>query len=436
LTIVEFRFCNATFRRVSNLKTQSSIDNQQSTASAWKLDVTQIQAPQGYLASAAAAGIKKEGRLDVGLLYSIRPSIAAARFTTNAVKAAPVKLSQRHLEESGGEIRAIIVNSGNANACTGEDGLAVAKSMADLAGRIVAIPPGQVLVCSTGVIGVPLSFEKIERSSGELKANLGTQGIDSVSKAILTTDTVAKICTADKSFGKSSVRISGMTKGAGMIHPRMATTLAFVLTDAFITKSLLDEALTAACEKSYHRITVDGDTSTNDTLVVIANGASGASVIEHKDGSYQDFLEGLTQVCQSLAQQIIRDGEGASKFVEIVVQGSDSEESAAQIGRSIANSPLVKTALAGEDANWGRILCAAGYSGVPFDPDRVEIKIGDLVVCKRGTGTSFSEAQAKQILGQRDIRIGLNLHAGSSSATLWTCDLTKEYIHINADYRT
>ena len=221
-----------------------------------------------------------------------------------------------------------------------------------------------------------------------------------------------------------------------MIHPRMATTLAFVLTDALITKSLLEEALMEACEKSYNRITVDGDTSTNDTLAVIANGASGASIIERKDEAYQEFLDGLTQVCQSLAQQIVRDGEGASKFVEITVEGADSEEGAAQIGRSIANSPLVKTALAGEDANWGRILCAAGYSGIPFDPDRVEIKIGDLVVCKRGTGAFFNEADAKQILRQRDIRIALNLHAGSSSATLWTCDLTKEYIHINADYRT
>jgi len=419
------------------LNTQSSMDNQQSPgASSWQVDTTQIQAPQGYVASAAAAGIKKEGRLDVGLIYSIRPSIAAARFTTNAVKAAPVKLSQKHLEESGGEIRAIIVNSGNANACTGEHGMAVAKSMADLAGQILAISPDRVLVCSTGVIGIALPFEKIERRSAELKANMSAQGMEAVSKSILTTDTVPKVCTADKSFGKPSVRISGMTKGAGMIHPRMATTLAFVLTDAFITKSLLDEALTEACEKSYNRITVDGDTSTNDTLAVIANGASGASLIDHKDESYEDFLDGLTLVCQSLAQQVVRDGEGASKFVEIVIEEAENEEGAVQIGRSVANSPLVKTALAGEDANWGRILCAAGYSGVPFDPDRVEIKIGDLTVCKSGRGTPFDEAYAKQILGRRDIRIVLNLHSGFSTATLWTCDLTEEYIHINAEYRT
>ncbi len=282
------------------------LDRQKSIS--WRLDTSRIEAPQGYLASAVSAGIKKQDRADVGLLYSVRPSIAAARFTTNVVKAAPVQLSQRHLEESGGEIRAIIVNSGNANACTGEEGMIVAEKMADLAGRVLSLPSNQVLVCSTGVIGVPLPFEKIERQSGELQGNMSPQEIDSVSKAILTTDTVPKICTADGVVGESPIRICGMTKGAGMIHPRMATTLAFVLTDAFITKSLLEDALTEACEKSYHRITVDGDTSTNDTLVVMANGASGAAIIEQKDQTYQSFSQGLTQVCQSLAQQIVLDG--------------------------------------------------------------------------------------------------------------------------------
>jgi len=403
---------------------------------AWKLDSKQVIAPQGFLASAAAAGIKKEGKLDVGLLYSRRPSIAAARFTTNAVKAAPVLLSQEHLEESCGEIRAIFVNSGNANACTGAEGMIVARKMAKLAGEVVAVPADQVIVCSTGVIGVPLPFDRIKQKSQELKRNLSGEGMDAVSKAIMTTDTVPKVCTAESLVGPSSVRISGMTKGAGMIHPRLATTLAFVLTDAFITKALLEEALTEACERSYNRITVDGDTSTNDTLTVLANGASGASLIEQKDETYHHFLQGLTEVCQSLAQQIVRDGEGASKFVEIAIEGADCEPNATRIARSIANSPLVKTALAGEDANWGRILCAAGYSGVRFDPDRVGIKIGDLEVCKNGTGLSFDEALAKQILSRRDIRITVNLNVGSSSATMWTCDLTKDYIHINADYRT
>jgi glutamate N-acetyltransferase/amino-acid N-acetyltransferase len=232
------------------------------------------------------------------------------------------------------------------------------------------------------------------------------------------------------------VWISGMTKGAGMIQPNMATTLAFVLTDAMITRSLLEDALTEACDKSYNRITVDGDTSTNDTLAIIANGASGCPLIDEKDNSYQLFTQALTQVCQSLAQQIVRDGEGATKFIEIVVQGAETEVHATRIARSIANSPLFKTAMAGEDANWGRILCAAGYSGVSFDPNRTDIFIGSLPVCESGMGLQFDESQAKRILQKQNIRITLDLKSGAGSSTVWTCDLTKEYVHINADYRT
>jgi glutamate N-acetyltransferase/amino-acid N-acetyltransferase len=216
----------------------------------------------------------------------------------------------------------------------------------------------------------------------------------------------------------------------------MATTLAFVLTDAMITRHLLEEALTEACEKSYNRITVDGDTSTNDTLAIIANGASGSRLIEDKSDDYFRFAEGLTQVCKSLAQQIVRDGEGAGKFIEITVRGAATDSDATQIARSIANSPLFKTAMAGEDANWGRILCAAGYSGVAFDPDRVDIRIGDLPVCQHGMGLAFDEQRATQILKKRDLQINLDLNSGPHSSTMWTCDLTKEYIHINADYRT
>jgi glutamate N-acetyltransferase/amino-acid N-acetyltransferase len=403
----------------------------------WKIDGTQILPPKGFLASAVAAGIKKDdGKLDVGVIYSIRPSIAAVRFTTNVVKAAPLLVSQKNLEESGGEIRAIIVNSGNANACTGVEGIRVARKMCEIAGRIVTVSQEQVLVSSTGVIGVQLPVEKIELKAEDLKKALSTDGLDNVSRAIMTTDTVRKVCTAETAFGHTPVRISGMTKGAGMIHPRMATTLAFVVTDVFITRSLLEDALSEACEKSYNRISVDGDTSTNDTLAVIANGASRATPIQEKDEAYWRFTDGLTRVCQSLAQQIVRDGEGASKFVEIVVTGVDSETAATRIARSIANSPLVKTALAGEDANWGRILCAAGYSGVAFDPNRVDIKIGDLQVCRGGTGIEFDELQARQILSQRDIQIHVNFNAGNATSMMWTCDLTKEYIHINADYRT
>jgi len=402
-----------------------------------KISTDDVVCPQGFLASAVAAGVKKDdGKLDLGLLCSTRPSIAAARFTTNVVKAAPLLLSQEHLEKSGGEIRAIIVNSGNANACTGNAGMQVARQMAELGSRILGISPHQLLVASTGVIGVQLPFERLEKHTGALKEGLKPEAIGDVAKAIMTTDTVRKVCSAQVLIAGRPVWISGMTKGAGMIQPNMATTLAFVLTDAMITRSLLEEALTEACNKSYNRITVDGDTSTNDTLAVIANGASGCPLIDEKDNHYKSFAGALTQVCQSLAQQIVRDGEGATKFIEIAVDGADSEAHATQIARSIANSPLFKTAMAGEDANWGRILCAAGYSGVSFDPNRTDIRIGSLPVCENGMGLRFDESQAKQILQQHDIRISLDLKSGAASSTVWTCDLTTEYIHINADYRT
>jgi len=283
---------------------------------------------------------------------------------------------------------------------------------------------------------VPLPADRITAKLADLKRGLSPGELGAAARAILTTDTKPKVCTAEASINGRPVRIAGMTKGAGMIHPRMATTLAFVLTDADIGPSLLRQSLEQACRRSYNWISVDGDTSTNDTLAIMANGGSGMPAIEPNSPAQDLFLEGLTRVCQSLAQQVVRDGEGASKFVTIRVTGAPSEEDAAQIARSIANSPLVKTALAGEDANWGRIICAAGYSGVPFDSHRVSISLGDLVVCREGGAVSFEESRASEILRQRDIDLTVQLHAGSSDATFWTCDLTTEYIHINADYRT
>jgi glutamate N-acetyltransferase / amino-acid N-acetyltransferase len=403
----------------------------------WQINEKSITAPCGYQAAAVSAGIKKQdGRLDLGLIYSEVPAIAAAQFTTNKVKAAPVLLDQEHLNRSRQECRAIFVNSGNANACTGEQGMKDSRRMALLASRILDIQPEQVLVSSTGVIGVFLPVERMELKEAELKASLNQDGLDAVSRAIMTTDTRQKVCTAESLLDGIPVRICGMTKGAGMIHPRMATTLAFVLTDARLSKPLLKKALREACDKSYNRITVDGDTSTNDTLAVLANGASGAREISGEDSDYRHFVEGLTGVCSSLARQIVRDGEGASKFIEIVVNGAPRQEDATQIARSIANSPLVKTAMAGEDANWGRILCAAGYAGVDFDPNRVSIWIGGLEVCHCGTGVVFDETRAQKILAEHDIQIVLDIQSGSASSTMWTCDLTHEYVHINADYRT
>lgn len=403
----------------------------------WNFSEDRITAPSGFKAAAVAAGMKKrDGRLDLGLIFSEQPASAAAQFTTNVVKAAPVLLCQEHLKKSDHSCRAILVNSGNANACTGDRGLEDSRRMAQMAARILGIPAEQVLVSSTGVIGVFMPIERLEEKENELKIAINSAGLELVARAIMTTDTRRKVGTAEGMLGGMPVRICGMTKGAGMIHPRMATTLAFVLTDASISKALLIKALHEACNKSYNRISVDGDTSTNDTLAVLANGASGASLIDQEDEEYFQFVEGLTLVCGSLARQIVRDGEGASKFIEIAVQNAKSEQAATQIARSIANSPLVKTAMAGEDANWGRILCAAGYSGVSFDPYRVSIWIGDLKVCQNGTGVVFDEAQAKIILQEHDIRLRLDLQAGSASSTMWTCDLTPEYVHINADYRT
>ena len=401
----------------------------------WTLNSTEILPPKSFQAAAAASGIKASG-LDLALLYSTRPCRGASVFTTNAVKAAPVLLSQQHLLESRGALQAMIINSGNANACTGEPGMIAARTMAEATASTLAVPVEQVLVCSTGVIGVPLPAERITEKLDDLKRGLSSEGLGAAAQAILTTDTRPKVCTAEASLNGRPVRIAGMTKGAGMIHPRMATTLAFVLTDAAIGTALLQEALDQACRRSYNRISVDGDTSTNDTLAVMANGGSGMPAIQPHSSAQELFVEGLTLVCQSLAQQIVRDGEGASKFVTIRVTGASSEEDAAQVARSIANSPLVKTALAGEDANWGRIICAAGYAGVPFDSSRVSISLGDMVVCREGGAVSFEESRAGRILRQRDIDLTVHLHAGSSDATFWTCDLTTEYIHINADYRT
>ena len=401
----------------------------------WTLNPAEILPPKDFQAAAVASGIKPSG-LDVALLYSTRPSRGAAVFTTNAVKAAPVVLSQRHLLASRGALQAMIVNSGNANACTGEPGMAAALAMAEATARTLAVPVDQVLVCSTGVIGVPLPAGRITARLDDLKRGLSPGALGAAARAILTTDTTPKVCTAEASMDGRTVRIAGMTKGAGMIHPRMATTLAFVLTDAEIGPALLRQSLELACRRSYNRISVDGDTSTNDTLAIMANGGSGIPTIEPHSPAHDWFVEGLTQVCQSLAQQVVRDGEGASKFVTIRVTGAPSEEDAAQIARSIANSPLVKTALAGEDANWGRIICAAGYAGVPFDSSRVSISLGDLLVCRQGGAVGFEESRASQILRQQDIDLTVHLNAGSSDATFWTCDLTTEYIHINADYRT
>ena len=401
----------------------------------WKIDASEIIPPLSFQATGIHSGIK-ESDLDLALIFSETPSIGAALFTKNSFKAAPVQISQKHLIQNNGVVRAIIVNSGNANACTGKTGLNTALRMTEIGAQLLNISREQVLVCSTGVIGVPLPLDPIVTNSDYLKQQLSPSGFRTAAQAILTTDTCRKVCSAVSNIKDKTVRILGITKGAGMIHPQMATTLAFIVTDISITKNLLYKALNEACRLSYNSISVDGDTSTNDTLAIIANGASNSPLIDNEGDHYKNFLEGLTQVCQSLAHQITRDGEGARKFLTIKVVGASSETNATIIARKVSNSLLVKTALAGEDANWGRILMAVGNSGVNFNSQCVSVFIGDIQVCKNGEGLTFDERKAKIILQKKEINVTIQFNDGNGSAHFWTCDLTKKYIDINAYYRT
>jgi len=393
-----------------------------------------ITAPQGFVAGSAICGLKK-GKPDLAIIFSEAPAVAAGVFTQNLVKAAPVIVSQEHLRNR--IARAIVVNSGNANACTGSDGLKDARQMAALTARQLRILPQEVLVCSTGVIGVRLAMERVERGIREAAVGLSRQQDKRIIEAIMTTDTRPKSVVRELRIGRSRVRIGGIAKGAGMIHPNMATLLAFLTTDLAIARPLLRLSLKRAADASFNCISVDGDTSTNDALLILANGVAGNPTISSQQSiHFKKFSEAVEDACQELAQMIVRDGEGARKFVTINIWEARNDDDAKRIARSIANSPLVKTAIAGEDANWGRILAAAGYSGVKFNPDLVEVRIGDLQVAKRGRGVSFSEARAKEILSRRDIEITVRLHQGSGRARMWTCDLTEDYIRINADYRT
>jgi glutamate N-acetyltransferase/amino-acid N-acetyltransferase len=402
------------------------------------LSIKASQIPRGFSFSSAACGLKKSG-LDLGLLVSETPAAAAAMFTTNRVQAAPVHLSQIHLRRSRRNMRAVVVNSGNANCCTGSDGHAASEATSrKIALELAALDPSQVLVCSTGVIGVPLRVEKILNAVAELvRARSGNaEAFAQFTRAIMTTDTRPKWAAANCRIGGKTVRILGCCKGAGMIQPNMATMLAFLATDAAVSPSLLSHALRAAVAGTFNAITVDGDTSTNDTVAILANGESGAREISSENADFQVFRTGLETVCRILALKIIEDGEGAQRLIEIEVRGARSDRAAAQIARTIANSPLVKTALAGADPNWGRILAAAGRAGVPFDFERVDIKLAGILVCRRGGEHPFSERVAHKKMLAKYIPIVVEMNSGKGSARIWTCDFTKEYVDINASYRT
>lgn len=394
--------------------------------------------PRGFSFSATACGLKKSG-LDLALLASDGPAAAAAMFTQNRVQAAPVLASQVHLHKSRHGMRGIIVNSGNANCCTGSDGYAAAAATAlKVAREMDRLPPHHILVCSTGVIGVPLRVEKILRAVPRLvrARRADARAFAQFTRAIMTTDTRPKWAAAKFRLGGKQVRILGCCKGAGMIHPNMATMLAFLATDAAISPAILTRALRRAVGPTFNAITVDGDTSTNDTVAILANGQSGARKITTEGPAFALFTAALEKVCRQLALAIVADGEGAQRVIEIEVRGAPSPRAADQVARTIANSPLVKTALAGADPNWGRILAAAGRAGVAFDFERVDIRLAGIPVCRRGREHPFNERAAHRRMLARFVPILVDLHAGRSSARIWTCDFTGDYVSINASYRT
>jgi glutamate N-acetyltransferase/amino-acid N-acetyltransferase len=385
-----------------------------------------MTSPLGYRYAAAFAGIRKVAKDDIALIVSDTPATAAAVFTRNRVVAAPVEIARTNLQRSKGRVRAVLVNAGNAN-CATRTGKQVAIESVRAAAKALGTKPEEVLPASTGVIGVELDVRLITLAIPKLVKELDASRFEDAARAILTTDTCMK--TAHESM--KGVTIAGMTKGSGMIHPRMATTLGFVVTDAVVAPTELRTALKRAIDRSYNRVSVDGDTSTNDTVVVLANGASKVKL------PAKAFEKALTAVLESLARQIARDGEGARKLVTIEVSGAASDRAAEQIARSIANSPLVKTAIAGSDANWGRILSAAGNAGVEFDPRRANIDLQGVPVCRGGLAADFAEDALKKKLDESECSIRFAIRGrGRGRATFWTCDFTEEYIRINASYRT
>jgi glutamate N-acetyltransferase/amino-acid N-acetyltransferase len=392
-----------------------------------------ITTPRGFRAAGISAGIKTNGKPDLMLLVADAPAQAAAVFTTNKVIAAPVLVSQEHLARSGGTVRAIIVNSGCANACTGDDGLRVARDMAADTAHLIHCPVEQVLVASTGVIGVALPMDKIHRGLPVAVGALGADQGAAAARAIMTTDLSPKEAAATIRIGGREAAIGGMAKGAGMIEPMMATMLGFVTTDALVPRALLDRALREAVDRTFNAITVDGDSSTNDCVLLLAGGASGVAVDE---AGYGTFLEGLTAVCRDLALAIVRGGEGATKLVTVTVTGAASSAEARRAAKVIANSLLVKTAIHGGDPNWGRLICAAGRAGVALDASRAAVTMGSIVLFKDGQPHDERAPEAAEYLKGADLTIGVDLGSGGASSTVWTCDLSAEYVRINADYRT
>ena len=393
-----------------------------------------ITYPKGFVASGVKAGIKKSGNLDVAVIYSKKEAVVAGTFTKNAVAAAPVHVSKAVVATH--TAHAIVANAGCANACTGAQGEKDARAMQEITAAALGCTPEDVLVASTGVIGVNLPMDKMEAGLKAAVAALSTDGSVSAGNAIITTDTYSKSCATEVMLGGKQVRFGAIAKGSGMIQPNMATMLAFITTDAAIDGKLLQKALSEVVEISFNMISIDGDMSTNDMAVVLANGAAGNAKITSEGADYETFKATLAEICTGLSQRIASDGEGATKFLTVHVMGTKSFADAKTIAMSVAKSPLVKTAFFGEDPNWGRVICAVGYAGVPMNPETTVVKFGGIPVYVHGVGADYDETALKQVMGEHDIVVDIDMGIGTQEATVWTCDFSYEYVKINGEYHT
>ena len=390
--------------------------------------------PKGFKAAGVKAGIKKSGNLDLALIYTEKEAAVAGVFTKNAVAAAPVIVSREVVK--GGKAHAIVANAGCANACTGETGLANARKMAALAAAEVGCASDEVLVGSTGIIGVNLPMDKLEAGIKAAAAELSEDGSKNAGNAIITTDTYSKACSCEVEIGGQAVRFGAIAKGSGMIQPNMATMLCYITTDANISSQLMQKALSEIVEVSFNMISVDGDMSTNDTVLVLANGASGAAEITDGSPEYDKFYATLKEICQELSKRIAADGEGATKFLTINVSGTKTFEDAKTVAMSIARCPLVETAFVGEGPSWGRVSCAVGYAGIPMVPEKTVIKFGGVPVYANGLGAEFNEDDIHKVMAEHDIVIDVEMGMGDAQATVWSCDFSYEYVKINGEYHT
>ena len=398
-----------------------------------------VTSPQGFTAQGVCAGIKPSNttKRDLALIYCEKPCTAAAVYTKNLVKSSTITVTKKHLEN--GVAQAVIVNSGNANTCNA-DGIEIAKKMCEIAAETLGVKAEDVIVASTGVIGQPLPIEPVIKGAAMMKGKLSKDGGTNAAEAIMTTDTIKKEMAMQAELGGKTVTIGGIAKGSGMIHINMGTMLSFVTTDAAVSAEMLEEALREAVEDSYNMVSVDGDTSTNDTLAIMASGLAGNEEITEKNEDYRVFVGALTEAFRSLAKKLAADGEGATKLLVCAVDGAKTKKYAVMVSKSIICSSLFKAAMFGADANWGRVLCAIGYSGADVDVSKVKVEFkspkGEILVCENGAGVEFSEEKAKEILLEKEITVAVSLNDGEGKAEAYGCDLTYDYVKINGDYRT